>query len=79
MANKKKKPLSDQIRAAVEASDLSRYRISKETDIDAGSLCRFIQGQVGLSLDSLDRLAECIGLRIVVDGPKAKPRTKKGR
>ncbi len=74
MAKRRPKRLSDQVRAAVKRSDKTRYRISQETGIDAGSLCRFVQGQVGLSMDNLDLLAECLGLRIVEDVP-----AKKGR
>jgi hypothetical protein len=35
-------------------------------------LCRFVQGQHGLSMASLDRVAEVIGLQIVIE-----PRTRK--
>ncbi len=74
MTKKQAKQFSDEIRAAVESCGMTRYRIAKETGIDAAVLCRFVQGQVGLSMDTLDKLAECIGLRIVAD----KPPTKKG-
>lgn len=67
MPKKRRKRLSDQVRDAVARSTKTRYAISQETDIDAGSLCRFVQGKVGLSMDSLDRLADCLGLHIVVD------------
>lgn len=62
---KKGKQFSDEIRAAVRDCGQTRYAISKQTGIDAASLCRFVQGRVGLSLDALDRLAECIGLHVV--------------
>lgn len=80
MTKKKKQAFSDEIRAAVEGSDKTRYRIAQETGIDAAALCRFVQGQVGLSMDSLDRLAECIGLQVVMVGKTpTKRKTKKGR
>ena len=59
-----------------ENCGMTRYRIAKETGIDAAVLCRFVQGQVGLSMDSLDALAECIGLHVT---SKPKTRAKKGR
>ena len=65
--------LSDQIRAVVEKSDLSRYRICKETGIDKGAMSRFMSGDVGLSLDSLDRLADLLDLRI-----STSPKRRKG-
>jgi hypothetical protein len=76
MAKKPNKRFSDEIRAAVETCGKTRYRISKETGIDAAVLCRFVQGQVGLSMDTLDTLAECLGLHVVSE---RKPRVKKGR
>ena len=76
MAKKQVKQFSDEIRAAVENCGMTRYRIAKQTDIDAAVLCRFVQGQVGLSMDTLDKLADCIGLHITTIKPK--PRSTKG-
>jgi len=68
-------PFSDQIRAAINSSGKTRYQIWQETGIDQGQLSKFMSGTRGLSIDALDRLAECIGMAVVID----KPRTKKGR
>lgn len=76
MAKKRPARFTDELRAAIENCGVSRYRISKLTGIDAAVLCRFVQGQAGLSMDSLDALAECIGLSLVT---KNKTRVKKGR
>ncbi len=65
MAKKPIKRFSDEIRAAVENCGKTRYRIAKETGIAAAVLCRFVQGQVGLSMDTLDTLAEYLGLHVV--------------
>ena len=75
MTKKQAKQFSDEIRAAVKSGGKTRYRIAKETGIDAAALCRFVQGQVGLSMDNLDKLAECIGLHVVTEQD---PRAKKG-
>ncbi len=56
---------SDQIRRAVEESGMTRYAISKATGIDQGTLSKFVHGHVGLSMDSLDVLAETLGLEVV--------------
>jgi len=68
----KKRPVrfSDEVRTAIESCGMSRYRISRETGIDAAILCRFVHGQVGLSMASLDKLAPCIGLHVVGETPK---------
>jgi hypothetical protein len=76
MAKKPIKRFSDEIRAAVENCGKTRYRIAKETGIAAAVLCRFVQRQRGLSMDTLDTLAECLGLHVVSE---RKPRAKKVR
>ena len=53
----------------------TRYWIAKETGVDAAVLCRFIQGKQGLSMGSLDRIADVIGLRVIVE----RQGKKKGR
>ena len=70
---------SDQIRRAVDQSGYTRYRIWQEIDIDQAVMSRFMSGQGGLSIKSLDRLAKLLGLTVVAK--KAKPRrsAKKGR
>ena len=72
----RKQRFSDQLRRAVEQSDKTRYRISKETGIDQGNLARFVNQGAGLSMDSVDTLCECLGLRLVAEG---KVPNKKGR
>jgi hypothetical protein len=69
----KSKRFSDQLRAAVLAAPQSRYYISKETGISEGNLSRFVHGTAGLSLESLDRLCDCLELHVVG------PQTKKGK
>jgi transcriptional regulator with XRE-family HTH domain len=62
----KNKKLSDEIREAVEKSGLTRYRIAKELGLAESTMSRFMNGKRGLSLDNIDRLAELLGLEIVV-------------
>jgi DNA transposition AAA+ family ATPase len=76
MAKKRPQKLSDQIRQAIETCGKTRYQIAKDTGVDAATLCRFVQGKHGLLLDSIDSIAECIGMRVVLEG---KRKTKKGR
>jgi transcriptional regulator with XRE-family HTH domain len=66
--------LSDQLRVAIDASGMTRYRISKETDISEATLSKFYLGQRGLSMRALDALGECLQLTIHVG---RKPRKKK--
>jgi transcriptional regulator with XRE-family HTH domain len=57
--------LSDQIRQAVENCGKSRYRIAKETGISEPTLSRFMSGERGLPMATLDRLADHLSLDIV--------------
>ena len=63
----RRKSLSDEIREAVDASGMSRYRIAKELDIAESTMSRFMSGKGGLTLKLLDRLAELLGLHITVE------------
>jgi transcriptional regulator with XRE-family HTH domain len=71
---KRRLKLSDQIRRAVDASGLSRYRISKALNIAESTMSRFMSGQGGLSMDNLDALADLLDLDI----KSGKHRSKKG-
>jgi hypothetical protein len=55
---------TDQLRKAIRGSDLTRYAISKRTGIDQATLSRFVRGQAGMSVDSIDRLMDCLKLEI---------------
>jgi hypothetical protein len=73
----RKAPISDQLRKAVQESEMSRYRISLETGIPQSVLSRFLNQGHGLSLESIDKLCECIGAELVVQAKRA-PKSKKG-
>jgi len=73
MAQKQPK-LTDQLRAAIAASDKTMGQIARESGIDIATISRFMHGKGGLSVDGLDRIAECLGLNLTA----GKPRPKKG-
>jgi len=73
MAKRQIPRLRDQVRQAIRDSDATRYQIAKATGIDQASLSKFISGERGLSLGSLDLLAEFLNLQLTV----GKPRTPK--
>lgn len=56
---------SDQIRRQVKMSGHSQYFISKATKIDKSALSRFMLGKAGLGVQSLDRLADFLKLKVV--------------
>ncbi len=59
--------LSDQIRRALKESEMTRYRISKLSGIDQAVLSRFVHGEGGMTVESLDKLAEVLELRLTTN------------
>jgi transcriptional regulator with XRE-family HTH domain len=60
----KRVKLSDEVRRAVDASGLSRYRICKTLGIAESTLSRFMSGHGGLSMEYLDALANLLDLHL---------------
>jgi len=71
---KRRDKLTDQIRRAIDKSGVSRYRLWKETGIDQATLSRFMAGKAGMTLKSLDVLADALELRVVAGRSKRKAR-----
>ncbi len=69
----------EQIRKAIEASDKTRYRLSKETGIAQSQLSRLMTGQEGLSYENLENLADALGLEIIIRPAKRTARKSKER
>ena len=68
MAKKRRRnTLSQQLRTIIKTSELSRYRIAKESGVDASQLHRFVNGTGRLTTDSLDAIGKVLGLRFEVD------------
>ena len=78
MAKKRTKrtKLSDQIRQAIESCGMTRYRIARETGISDATLSRFMSGERGLPMKTLDTLADFLDLNITMG--KLKTKRKKG-
>jgi transcriptional regulator with XRE-family HTH domain len=64
--------MTEVLKAAIEQSEVSRYKIAQDTGILETSLSRFMRGETSLRLDKADLLAAYLGLRLVAD-PDAKP------
>ena len=65
---KKYKPLSDQLRKLIEDSELTRYRIAIDAEIDHSQLSRFMKGNGRLTTDSMDRIGKVLELELKVKG-----------
>ena len=62
--------LLDALRKAIERSGISRYRLSKELDISQGQLSRLMNRKGGLSIESYEKLAKHLKLKIKIEQPK---------
>jgi transcriptional regulator with XRE-family HTH domain len=70
----KRTNLSDEIRKAVDSCGQTRYVIAKATGIDQSTLSRFMAGERGIPMKTLDTLAYYLDLHIFT----GKARRKKG-
>ena len=65
-----KQPISEILRAAINASELSFLALERETGVIRQSLMPFARGEVGINIDAADKLAAYFGLEL-------KPATRK--
>lgn len=56
--------LMTQLREAIEASGVTRYRIAQDTGIAQSQLSRLMTGEQGLSVPAAERLAEYLGYTV---------------
>lgn len=66
---------SEQLRAAIEASNLSMLGLCRETGIDRAAMSRFVNRKAGLRLETVDRIVEVLGLRLVA-APASRRKTR---
>jgi hypothetical protein len=59
------KKVSDKLRAAILAAPVTRYRISKDTGVNASVLSKFVNRKTGLDGSTIDALAEYLGLELI--------------
>jgi ribosome-binding protein aMBF1 (putative translation factor) len=67
MARGRSKPISQQLREAIDASGMSRYRICKEIGLPESTMSHFMHGECGLQLSTIDRLGALLGLKVVAE------------
>lgn len=65
--------LIEAIAQAVEASGETRYRIAQESGVSASQLSRLVNGNRGLTVETIERLADYLGYEIALK-PKARKR-----
>ena len=70
--SKKGIPLSEQIRRAISCSGMTRYRICREIGLTQPTMTRFMSGTGSLSLNTLDKIARLLDLKVVAGKPQPK-------
>jgi transcriptional regulator with XRE-family HTH domain len=68
--------LTKAIAAAVKTSNQTPYAIAKGAGLARSQLSRLLSGERGMSTETIERLADYLGLQITIE-PKTK--TTKGR
>ncbi len=58
--------LTKAIAGAVKASDESAYAIAKGAGVARSQLSRMMRGESGMTADTIERLADYLGLEIIV-------------
>ena len=79
-APKKRRParrptaaVSDQLRAVITARRLTPYAVARLADVAPSVMTRFVNGERGLTLDTFDKIAEALGLRLVEIARRGRP------
>ena len=58
--------IDEQLRQAMKDSNLSRYAIAQQSGINQSVLSRFASGERGLTVETAERLAHALGLRLAL-------------
>lgn len=68
MKGKRRETVSEVVRRAIEESGVSRYELAKRSGVSQSVLSRFVAGDRSINLETLDRLAEVLGIEIRIRG-----------
>jgi DNA-binding phage protein len=56
--------ISGQLKAAIVASGITHYAIGKAAGVSSGMILRFMAGERDLRLETVDKIAAALGLRL---------------
>src|SRR4051794_35247457 len=72
-----KHSVSYQLRELIEARGLTAYGVGRLADVDPGVISRFLRNERTITLDTLDQIAEAMGLRLVEVAARGRGRPRK--
>jgi transcriptional regulator with XRE-family HTH domain len=58
--------IGEQIKQAIHEGRLSQAALARGTGLSEGQISRFLKGERGLSLESIDKLLDVLELEIVI-------------
>ncbi len=58
--------IGEQLRQSIQGGRLSQAELARGTGLSEGQISRFLKGERGLSLESIDKLLEVLELEIVI-------------
>lgn len=61
---KKRLPFSEQLKQAIEDSELSRYRIAQLSGVAQSTMSQFMNGKRAMSLANIDAILEVLDLEL---------------
>jgi len=70
--------LSDQLREVIGSRGLTAYGLGKKAGVDPGVIQRFLNRERDVRLETVDRLAAALGLRLVEVARRGKGRPRGG-
>jgi transcriptional regulator with XRE-family HTH domain len=72
-----KHTLSYQLREVIDARGLSAYAVGRDAGVDAAVVSRFLREERGITLETADKIALALGLRLVETAARPKGRGRK--
>lgn len=54
------------LKRTIAEANVSRYRIAKESGVEASALARLMSGERGLSIEAAERVADVLDLEIII-------------
>ncbi len=64
--------IGEQLKRAIREGKFSQAELARESGLSEAQISRFLKGERGLSLDSIDKMMDVLGLEILI-----RPRRKR--
>ena len=72
VTKRKSQTIAAELRRAIADSGETLYRVAKDSGVDYSTVYRFMSGKQTLTLDTADKLAAYLGLRLTTHSTKGR-------